>query len=110
MKEHIGIEDYFQWRKSTENKLIRSACFIPSKLTLFLVERLRKSPNSLLWKSTINLIDVFARYILMPITALRMIYRSQRWSLVCTVKALPIFLYATHLPSVRKIREVLKLG
>ncbi|MCX8063643.1 MAG: B12-binding domain-containing radical SAM protein [Candidatus Hydrogenedentes bacterium] len=109
-EDEYRYEDIFLWNSTPENRLIRSACFIPTKWTLFLVEKIRKKPNSNVWKALIYILDLFTRTTLMPLTALRIIYISRKRSILDTLRVFPIFFHATHLPSVQEIRRFLRLG
>ncbi|MCA1903139.1 MAG: B12-binding domain-containing radical SAM protein [Candidatus Hydrogenedens sp.] len=110
LKENpIVYEDYFHWKGTEDNRLIRSACFVSPRIITPLVEKIKKKPHSLILKTIIFGLDIITKTILMPITALRMIYRSQRRSIVGTIKALPVFLNASHLPTIQHLRRVLKL-
>lgn len=101
-------EDIFIWNITHENRLIRCACFLPQWMIEKIVDKLRTNPNSFLYKTVITGLDLVTKLVLMPITALRMIYRSQRRSIWGTIKTFPVFLNASHLPSVRQIRRFLR--
>lgn len=103
----ILYEDYFVWKTTEDNRLIRSACFVSPKIITFIVERIKKNPQSLIWKTVINGLDIITKTILMPVTALRMIYRSQRRSIWGTIKTFPMFLNANHLPSIQSFKKYL---
>lgn len=109
-EDEYKYEDIFLWSSSIENKLIRSACFIPTKWTLFLVEKFKNNPTSNRWRMLIYAIDLLTKVFLMPLTALRMIYLSRKRSILDTLRVLPIFFHATHLPSIQELRKVLRLG
>ncbi len=106
----VLFEDIFVWHTTTDNRLIRSACFLPSSLSQLLIKKLTNNPNSKIWESIIFVADILTRTTLMPITALRMIYRSQRRSMIGLIKVLPAFLRATHLPSIQSLRKYLFFG
>ncbi len=106
LKENpVLYEDFFLWRTTEENRLIRSACFAPPKIIELIVKKMRKNPESKLLKVFVLGLDIFTKFFLLPITALRMIYRSQRKSLWGTVKTFPMFLNANHLPSIQSLKK-----
>ncbi|MGC8739680.1 MAG: B12-binding domain-containing radical SAM protein [Candidatus Hydrogenedens sp.] len=111
IKENTVVyEDFFLWKTTEDNRLIRSACFVSPKIIMALVERLKKNPRSLVLKSIIIGMDIITKTVLMPLTALRMIYRSQRRSIWGTIKTFPMFLNANHLPSIQKFSKILRIG
>ncbi len=104
LKENpVLYEDIFLWRTTEDNRLIRAACFAPPRIIEKIVEKIKNNPESFYWRTLIIGLDILTKLFLMPITALRMIYRSQRKSLWGTIKTFPMFLNANHLPSIQKL-------
>ncbi len=110
LKENpVLYEDIFLWRTTEDNRLIRSACFVSPRIIEKVVEKIKNNPKSFFWRTIIIGLDIVTKIFLMPTTALRMIYRSQRSSLWGTIKTFPMFLNASHLPSIQHFRKILKI-
>ncbi len=108
LKENpVLYEDIFLWRTTEENRLIRSACFVPPKIIETIIRKIKDNPGSLFWRGLVIGLDIITKIFLMPVTAIRMIYRSQRRSIWGTIKTFPMFLNANHLPSIQSLRKYL---
>lgn len=104
--DSIEFEDIFLWKRKTVNKLIRCACYIPTSWTLFLIRKIRNSGETKVAKIIVYIFEVITILFLIPYNVLRMIYLSQKSSFLRTVRVVPMFYYATHLPGVRLMRKI----
>ncbi|MCX8064561.1 MAG: B12-binding domain-containing radical SAM protein [Candidatus Hydrogenedentes bacterium] len=105
----IEFGDIFAWEKNAINKLIRCACFIPTSWTFFLTKKMKKNPEDGFIKGIISVLELICVLFLIPYNAVRMIYLSQRRSLVGTIRVSSMFFYATHLPAIRFLRKGLNI-